>query len=51
MHREFPGGLVVKNLPSTAGDAGSIPGGRIKIPYVTGQLSRCTAIIEPTCNS
>ena len=23
---DFPGGLVVKNLPSNAGDAGSIPG-------------------------
>ena len=24
--RDFPGGPVVKNLPSNAGDAGSIPG-------------------------
>ena len=26
----FPGGPVVKNLPSNAGDVGSIPGGRTK---------------------
>ena len=24
--RDFPGGLVVKNLPCSAGDASSIPG-------------------------
>ena len=24
--RDFPGGLVVKNLPANAGDMGSIPG-------------------------
>ena len=24
--RDFPGGLVVKNLPYNAGDTGSIPG-------------------------
>ena len=23
---DFPGGLVIKNLPANAGDAGSIPG-------------------------
>ena len=26
IHWSFPGGLAVKNLPSNAGDAGSIPG-------------------------
>ena len=25
----FPGGSVVKNLPATAGDSGSVPGWRI----------------------
>ena len=25
-HRDFPGGPVVKTLPSSAGDLGSIPG-------------------------
>ena len=37
--KNFPGSPVVKNLPSNAGDAGSIPGCRTKIPQVTGQLS------------
>ena len=27
-HFDFPGGSVVKNLPTNAGDAGSIPGSR-----------------------
>ena len=26
MHKSFPGGSVVKNMPANAGDAGSIPG-------------------------
>ena len=30
---DFPGGPVVKNLPSNAGDAGSIPGLGTKIPH------------------
>ena len=36
---DFPGGPVVKNLPSNAGDAGSIPGQGTKIPHAAGQLS------------
>ena len=36
---DFPGGPVVKNPPSNAGDAGSIPGQGTKIPYATGQQS------------
>ena len=43
---DFPGGPVVKNLPSNAGDVGLIPGRGIKIPHATGQLSPCT--VEPT---
>ena len=43
---DFPGGLVVKNLPSNAGDAGSIPGGGTKIPCATGQLSPCATTRE-----
>ena len=35
--RDFPGGPVVKNLPSNAGGMGSIPGQRIKIPRAEGQ--------------
>ena len=30
---------MVKNLPSSAGNGGSIPGWRAKIPYSSGQLS------------
>ena len=42
-----PGGPVVKNLPSNAGDVGSIPGWGTKIPYASQQLSLCAATIEP----
>ena len=37
--RDFPGGPVVKNPLSNAGDAGSIPGQGSKIPHATWQLS------------
>ena len=37
--RNFRGGPVVKNSPGKAGDAGSIPGCKTKIPQPTGQLS------------
>ena len=37
--RDFPGGPVVKNLPSNAGDKGSIPGQGTKIPHASGPLS------------
>ena len=31
--REFPGGMVVKDLPANAGDTGSVPGpGRSHMP-------------------
>ena len=40
-NRDFPGGPVVKNLPSNAGDAGSIPGWGTRIPHEAGQLSPC----------
>ena len=43
----FPGGPVVKNPPSKAGDAGSIPGRGTEIPRATGQLSQSTATTEP----
>ena len=33
-HRDFPGGIVVKNPPANAGDTGSIPGpGRSHMPW------------------
>ena len=41
--RELPGGPVVKNLPSNAGDVGSIPDQGTKIPHALGQLSPLTA--------
>ena len=36
--RDSTGGPVVKNLPSNAGDVGSIPGQGIKTPHGKGQL-------------
>ena len=41
---DLPGGPVVKNLPSNAGDEGSIPGWGTKIPDATGQLSPCACM-------
>ena len=38
-NRDFPGGPVVKNPPSNAGDTGSISGQGTKIPHAVGQLS------------
>ena len=35
--KDFPGGPVLKNLPSNAGGEGSIPGQRTKIPCAEGQ--------------
>ena len=34
--RDFPGGSVVKTLPSNAGDTGLIPGQGSKIPRASG---------------
>ena len=48
--RTSPGGPVVKNLPSSAGDASSIPGQGTKIPHAAGQLSLHTATTEPACS-
>ena len=45
--RDFPGGPVVKNLPSNAGDMGSVPGGGTKIPHAVGQLSPWAATTKP----
>ena len=47
MVRDFPGGPVVKNLPSKAGDADSIPGQGTKVPCVTGHLSLHTTTRDP----
>ena len=35
---------MVKNLPSSGGDKGSIPGGQTKVPHASGQLSLCTEL-------
>ena len=40
--RDFPGGPVVKNLPSNAGYVGSIPGLGTKTPHAVGRLSPST---------
>ena len=47
IYRDFPGGPVVKNPPSNAGDAGSIPGRGTKIPCAAGQLSPRAATTGP----
>ena len=49
--RDFPGGPVVKNPPSNAGDMGSIPGWGIKIPCASRQLSLHVATTDPTLSS
>ena len=43
---DFPGGPVVKNPPSNAGNTGSIPGQGTKIPHAAGQLSPCATTTE-----
>ena len=51
MWGDFPGGPVVKNLPSSAGEAGSIPGWETKIPHAAGQLSPRTTTTDPACHN
>ena len=46
---DFPGGSLVENSPSSAGDVGSIPGQGTKVPHPMGQLSQCIATTEPRC--
>ena len=52
---DFPGGPVVKNLPSSAEGTGSIPGGETKAPHATGQLTVLQLlsphVLEPTGHS
>ena len=47
----LPCGPVVKNPPSNAGDAGSIPSQGTKIPHAAGQLSPRAATTEPSCRN
>ena len=44
--RDFPGGPVVKNPPSNAGDVPSVPGQGAKIPRAAGQFSLGTTRSE-----
>ena len=44
---DFPGGPVVKNPPSNAGDLGSNSGQRTKIPHAEGQPSPRALTTEP----
>ena len=48
-HWNFPGGPVVKNQPSNAGDEGSVPGRGTKIPHASGPLGPSTT--DPKCNN
>ena len=43
----FPGGPVVNNSPSKAGDVGLIPGQETEILQIEGQLNLCAAIKQP----
>ena len=45
---DFPGGPVVKSLPCSAGDAGSIPGQATKMTHAAEQLSPHAATTELT---
>ena len=47
--QDFPGGPVVKNLPSNAGDTGSIPGLGTRFPHAAGQLSPHATTTELMC--
>ena len=46
----LPGGPVVRNPLSNAGDVGSISDWETKTPHATGQLSLCVATTEPMCS-
>ena len=48
MGRDFPGGPVVKNLLSNAGDTDLIPSQGTKIPHAMGQLSPCVTTTDPS---
>ena len=45
---DFPGGPVIKNLPSNTGNMGLIPGGETKIPNAIEQLRPRPATTEST---
>ena len=41
---DFPGGPVVKNLPSITGNMAAIPGWGIKIPHVRGNQAHVESL-------
>jgi len=46
---DFHGGTVHKNLPTNAGNTGSIPGlGRFHVPW---SISPCATTTEPMCRN
>ena len=47
---DFPGGPLVKNLHSKAGDSGSIPGWGTNIPHAAKQLSPSATTTELVCS-
>ena len=48
---DFPGGPVVENSPTNAGDMPSIPGLGTNILHTEGLLSLCAATVEPVIYS
>ena len=48
---ELPAGPVVKNLPCSAGHAGSIPGRGTKISHASEQLNPLVATSETVCHN
>jgi len=49
MARDFHSGPVVKSLPRSAGDVGSIPAWGTKIPCAIKQVSLHSATEDPVC--
>ena len=49
--RDFPGGPVVKTLPSNSGGAGSIPGQGAKIPHASQTKSKAESRSNIVTNS
>ena len=47
----LPGGPVVKNLPSSAGDSGSVPGGKLKSLMPRGTVTIDLCALEPVCHN
>ena len=46
-NRNFPGGLVVKNLPANAGDTGSIPGSERSLREGNGNSLQYSCLGNP----